>query len=145
MLCTGADEACQARRSVIVCLTFAPGTAIGSFTNNPVQVLVLRVLTDDVTHVANTSEFTAFVASSDSLAGVFQYEKIVFLRDGHDGVHVARCTPHVNRGDCSGTWSDGIVDGLRGNRHRFVDVDDYRDSTSGNHGDRGRHVGVGRY
>jgi len=106
---------------------------------------VLEVVEAEGAGMADGAELPALVGAADALAGVLDDDEVAPGRDGHDRVHVAGRTPHVDRDDGAGARADRLLDRLRIDGDALVDVDDHRDGAHRQHRRRRRHVGVGRH
>src|SRR6185437_6896338 len=107
------------------------------------RVQILELVETEGPDVANGTHAPSLVTDADRLAGIFYDKKIVLLRDGGDGVHVADQVQHMHRYDRLGVGRDLALDILGIDRQALVDIDQHRYGADGKRRDRGRYPRIG--
>ena len=87
-------------------------------------------------HVAPRADGLILVSRPGRLGAVFYHTQVVPSRDVHDGVHLGGHAARMHRHDGAGAGRDAILDVVRSERERLVDVGKHRDGLMGGHGAR---------
>lgn len=86
----------------------------------------LVILEREAATVAEGADELALIRRAAGLGTVLDDAQIMLLRDGHDGIHIARDAAHMDTDDALGCRGDLLFNVSRIDRQRFVDLGDDR-------------------
>ena len=104
----------------------------------------LKVIKAQRAGIADGSQSLTPEAAAVSLAGIFQNQQVVPLRNIQDGIHVAREALNMDRNDGLGMRGDLPFDVFGRNGKRVIHFRNDRDRTCGDHCHGRCDIGIGR-
>ena len=102
----------------------------------------LVILEREAATVAEGADELALIRRAAGLGTVLDDAQIMLLRDGHDGIHIARDAAHMDTDDALGCRGDLLFNVGRIDRQRFVDLGDDGDCFGADNGRAGGEEGI---